>query len=166
MISTTREKYPRSTAIHEAGHAVVAWSFDLPIGAIWVSADDASGGTQIGPAGHLNLTNQIAVWCAGGIAEEVFECPGHELATFQDQVAIMELLEKHGFTEEDDGPALRAGGYAIAAAALENNRVKVMALVERLVEHGRVEAPDFLMLMDGEAAVGGATDEMAPNPSA
>jgi len=165
MISTTREKYPRPTAIHEAGHAVVAWSFNLPVGAIWVSAEDASGGTRIGPAGHLKLEEQIAVRCAGGIAEEVFECPGHELATFQDNVAIMKLLGEHGFTEENGGPALRARGYDIAATALEKNRAKVMALVEQLVEHGCVEATACLMLMNSEASDHGV-DETAQNPSA
>ncbi|MCK1567487.1 hypothetical protein IVB08_26610 [Bradyrhizobium sp. 173] len=164
-MSITKDKYPRPTAIHEAGHAVVGWSFDLAVGAIWVSAEDASGGTQIGPADHLKLSDQIAVWCAGGIAEEVFECPGHELATFQDNVEIMNLLAKHGFTEESGAPALRAQGYDIAAATLESNRAKVMALAECLVEYGRVEASDFLMLMDGEATDHGP-DETVSNPSA
>ena len=147
-MSTVTDKYPRSTAIHEAGHAIVAWSFGLPIGAIWVSAEDASGGTEIGSADHLKLADQIAVWCAGGIAQEICECPGHELATFQDNVAIMNLLEEHGFTEEDDGPALRAHGYSIAASKLQLHRAKMMVVVEQLVERGRIEASDFLGLDD------------------
>jgi ATP-dependent Zn protease len=48
MALTKSERYPRGTAYHEAGHAVVAWSLGLPIGAVSVSDDDASGGTQIG----------------------------------------------------------------------------------------------------------------------
>lgn len=147
-MSTTEDKYPRGTAVHEAGHAVVAWSLDLPVGAIWVSADDASGGAQIGRADHLKLEEQIAVRCAGGIAEEVFECSNHEFATFNDNVAIMALLDEHGVTEENGGAAIRAQGYDIAAAKLGVNRAKVLALIEQLVEHGRVEPAAFLILMN------------------
>jgi len=50
------------------------------VGALWVNADDAGGGAEIGPTAHLKLTDQIAVWWGGAVAQDVFECPGHELA--------------------------------------------------------------------------------------
>jgi hypothetical protein len=40
------DQYPRGTAYHEAGHAIVAWSFDVEVGTIHVMADDASGGLR------------------------------------------------------------------------------------------------------------------------
>ena len=143
------DRYPRSTAVHEAGHAVVAWSFGLPVGAIWVTADDASGGTEISSPAHLTITEQIAVWWGGTVAQDVFECPGHEFAAFKDHEAIMELLEAHGISEEEHGPALRAEGLSIATTRLEANKTQVFSLVERLVEVGRVDAAEFLQLMIG-----------------
>ena len=73
---------PRSTAVHEAGHAVVAWSFGLPVHSIRVTYSDAKGwhgGTDTDKPDHLSLVEQIAICAAGGIAEETFDCPTHEL---------------------------------------------------------------------------------------
>jgi hypothetical protein len=64
-------------------------------------------------------------------------------------VAIMELLEAHGISEEEHGPALRAEGLGIATIRLEANKTQVFSLVERLVEVGRVDAAEFLQLMNG-----------------
>jgi hypothetical protein len=77
-------RYSRSTSFHEAGHAVVAWSFGVPVGALFVKADDAGGGAETGPTTHLKLPEQIAFYWAGAAAQTVFNCPGHELAALQD----------------------------------------------------------------------------------
>ncbi|MGJ4888842.1 hypothetical protein ACQR1Y_11640 [Bradyrhizobium sp. HKCCYLRH3099] len=145
----TEVRYSRSTSFHEAGHAAVAWSLGVPVVALWVNADDAGGGAEIGKTAHLRLTEQIAIWSGGAVAQKVFDCSGHELAAFQDNVAIMELLEEHGISEENEGPALRAQGWDIASARPEANRTKVTRVADRLIEHGRMEAPDFLSLMNG-----------------
>jgi len=55
------ERYPRSTAYQEAGHAVVAFALGLPVGAISVRADDAGGTTEIEAADRLSLIDQIAL---------------------------------------------------------------------------------------------------------
>jgi hypothetical protein len=81
------ERYPRGTAYHEAGHAVVAWSFGLQVGTISVLADDASGSTQIAPAGHLGLVEQIAVCAAGYTAEKTFDYPTHYCAAIAPVIA-------------------------------------------------------------------------------
>ena len=141
------ERYPRGTAYHEAGHAVVAWSLGLPIGVVSASDDDASGGTQIGLADHLPLVEQIAVCSAGIAAAEVFGHPTHELAGFNDQVQIMHLIEAHGISEGEQGPALRHEAYSFARARLEAHRSKVVTLAELLVEHGRMEATEVMLLM-------------------
>jgi ATP-dependent Zn protease len=78
------KQYPRGTAYHEAGHAIVVWSLGLPVGAVSVSDDDASGATQIGPADHLSLVEQMAVCSAGIAAVHLFELPIHELANIAD----------------------------------------------------------------------------------
>ena len=125
----------------------MAWSLGLPIGAVSVSDDDASGGTQIGLSDHLALVGQIAVCSAGIAAAEVFEQPIHELAGFRDNERIMNLIEMHGISEEEQGPALREEGYNFARARLEAHRSKVVMLAELLVEHGRIEAEEVMFLM-------------------
>jgi hypothetical protein len=101
------------------------------------------------PLIHLTLAEQIAVWWSGTAAESVFECPSHEYAAFEDHAGVMELLEAHGISEEEHGPALRAEAYGIATSRLEANRAKVIELAERLVIDGRVDASEFLQLMNG-----------------
>ncbi len=145
------ERYPRGTAYHEAGHAVVAWSLGLPVGAVSVSDDDASGSTQIGLSDHLPLIEQIAVCSAGIAAAEIFGHPIHELAGFKDRKRIMHLIEVHGISEEGQGPALRKEGYNFARARLETHLSKVAMLAELLVEHGRIEASEVMLLMQTSA---------------
>jgi hypothetical protein len=141
------KQYPRGTAYHEAGHVVVAWSLRLPVGAVSVSDEDASGATQIGPADHLSLVEQIAVCSAGIAAVKIFGLPTHELADFGDHVKIMHLIEAHGISEEEEGPALRNEGYEFARVRLETHWNKVITLAEVLVEHGRIEPLEVLRLM-------------------
>ncbi len=104
------ERYPRATVYHEAGHAVVAWSLGLPVGAVSVSDEDASGSTEIGLADHLSL---VAVCLAGIAAVEVFGRPTHERAGFNDHVKVLDLIEDYGISEEEQGQALRDEGYTI-----------------------------------------------------
>ena len=152
-MGANKERFLRSAAVREAGRAVVAWSFGLPLGAVCVIAEDASGKTQISSSDHLKLAEQIAVSCAGGIAQAVFEGPGHELATFKDNIEIMKLLEAHGYTEQSGALAVRAQGYEIAEAILEANRATVLALADQLAQRGWVEASDVLSYLNGQASV-------------
>jgi hypothetical protein len=141
------KQYPRGTAYHEAGHAIVVWSLGLPVGAVSVSDDDASGATQIGPADHLSLVEQMAVCSAGIAAVHLFELPIHEQANIGDYEKIMDLIKAHGISEVEEGPALRDEGRKLARVHLEKHRSKVVELAELLVEHGRIEAPEVLRLM-------------------
>lgn len=149
-MASIKTTYPRATAYHEAGHAIVAWSLGLPVGTIRIRADDADGSTDIGPADHLSPSEQVAVCCAGSAAEDMFDCETHELASFNDNVKIMELIEDHRISEQERGPALRAEGYRCARSHLEKHRSKVVKLAEQIVECGQVDAIAFLQLMEAE----------------
>jgi hypothetical protein len=54
-IMTIEER--RSTAVHEAGHVIVAWTLGLPVGAmeIGVNGDDTAGNSEIADAGAIHF---------------------------------------------------------------------------------------------------------------
>jgi hypothetical protein len=141
------EQYSRTTAYHEAGHAVVAWSFGLPVVAISVAADDASGGAQIGVANHLDLTKQIAVAAAGYTAENVFGDAAHYLAPIDDYDRIRKLLEDNGVAEGPEAQTLRLKGANLADEILRAHEAKVIRLAEKLAQNGSVDGIGFLRLM-------------------
>ena len=142
------ERHPRGTAYHEAGHAVVAWSFGLQVGTINIRADDAGGGAQIGPADHLSVVEQIAVCAAGYIAENEF---GHHapnrLAASRDLIRIRDILKAHAVEEGSRAEGLRSQSYDCALARLRANEPKVVRLAKRLVQNGSVNSAAFLSLM-------------------
>ena len=49
------------TALHEAGHAVVAWSFGLTVGSIHLDLATQGGHANIAAYTHLNPVEQIAI---------------------------------------------------------------------------------------------------------
>jgi hypothetical protein len=142
------ERYPRGTAFHEAGHAIVAWSFGLRVERISVLRDDASGSTQTEPADHLRLVEQIAVWAAGYTAENTFGYRTHDLAAFSDHNRIHILLQDNGIEEGPKAEALRLQGAECARSRLQAHNLKVIRLAERLMRVGFVDAAEFLQLME------------------
>jgi hypothetical protein len=76
------EEDRRGAAIHEAGHAIVAFALGLAVEeiAIGISGDDSAGQSTIQESGHLPLTDQIALCLAGIEAQELFNSHTHELA--------------------------------------------------------------------------------------
>ena len=142
------ERYPRGTAYHEAGHAIVAWSFGLQVGTIHVMADDGSGGAQIGPTNHLTLVEQIAVCAAGYTAENVFGHPHtNRLAAACDHTRIRKLLEDGGIAEGPEAQTLRLKGANLADEILRAHEAKVIRLAEKLAQNGSVDGIGFLRLM-------------------
>src|SRR5262249_18742283 len=97
------KRYSRATAYHEAGHAVVAWSLGLPIGAVSISDVDANGKSEIGWTGHLSLVEQVAV-CSGGIAADaIFGHQTDKHAGAYDRMKIMQLIKDNGISEDERG---------------------------------------------------------------
>jgi Peptidase M50B-like len=66
------------TALHEAGHAVVAWSFGLTVGSIHLDLATQGGHADIAAYTHLNPVEQIAIRLAGYEAEQAFKPPGRK----------------------------------------------------------------------------------------
>jgi ATP-dependent Zn protease len=131
-------------AIHEAGHAVVAWALGLPVGeiAIGIDGDDAAGRSEIGDSTHLPIVDRIAVCIAGVEAQELFECHTHDLAGMSDFGKVIEMIEDD--ISEEESRKLRDAGAARARSFLNVHREQVSRLAAALVESSRIDAHSFL----------------------
>lgn len=151
------EKYPRGVCCHEAGHAVVAWSFKLPVVAVYVACSEAKGwygGANV-PAGsdaHLHFMDQVVILAAGKTGEKVLACPAHEPAWLDDLWKMHERLNANGISQEKERWSRITEACERARLILETHRDKALKLVDQLVECGRVERPEFLRLMNGETS--------------
>lgn len=143
---TVKER--RSTAIHEAGHVVVAWALGLPVGAmeIGIRSDDTAGKSEIDDmARPLSFVDRIAVCAAGLEAQRLFKCESTHLhAGLTDMAKMIEILEELPEVEADK---LRFDGYDRAYQILDVRRVLVEHLAESLAVKGRLEADDVRSLL-------------------
>jgi hypothetical protein len=128
-----------------------------------VLADDASDGAQIGPTDHLSLVEQIAVCAAGYTAENTFGHPAHRLAAASDNNRIRKLLEANTIQEGAEAEALRTEGADRARVSLQAHKPKVVQLAERLVQNGRVDAAEFLLLMEDRSLAHAARASAGPS---
>jgi hypothetical protein len=127
----------RGAAFHEAGHAIVAREFGLPVGEIRVGidGDDAKGESDIGLAHHLPLIDQIALCVAGVVAQLLFDSPTHNLAGASDYGKVIELVE--GMTAAES-LKLRHTADARAREILQRRAAEVKGLAVKLIKHRRV----------------------------
>ena len=128
-VKTMSDKDLRRAAFHEAGHAVVARFFGLPVGDHLEIADDGSGKTKIGSADHLPRIDQITVRIAGVAAQDLFGLP--KRAGSHDHGKIIGLVE--GLTEAES-LKLRNAVYARAREIIKNQKLEVEWLAELLIK--------------------------------
>jgi hypothetical protein len=137
--------YLRAMAFHEAGHAVVAWSLDLPVGDIYIRGiGEGNGGAQIGGVENLSFIDRIAVCFAGIEAGKVFQSPQPSWAGNADCGMAFSLLTG---MPEDHAEWLWDRGAARAGELLVEHKGKVIRLVERLIDVRQIDAAEFLSLM-------------------
>jgi ATP-dependent Zn protease len=68
----------RAAAVHEAGHAVVAWAVGLKVQQLCIG-EDGKGASCIECSAHLPVLDQIAIAAAGMEAVELLNAPTWEL---------------------------------------------------------------------------------------
>jgi hypothetical protein len=138
---------PRGVCCHEAGHAVVAFSFGLRVAAVrvaysekrdWYGAMDAEK--------PQSMANQITLLCASKMAEKFFDCPAHNRSWFHDYGEIDSLLSRND-VPVDERPTRIDEGEACACTILEEYREQARRLTDRLVERGCIDNAEFLRLM-------------------
>jgi hypothetical protein len=139
--------YLRGMAFHEAGHAVVAWALNLPVGDIHIREIGAgNGGAQISCADDLPIIDRLAVCFAGIEAGTVFQSPQPSWAGNSDHRMAFEILDG---TPEDHAVRLLDRGGVRASELLVEHADKVTRLVTRLLEVHAVDAAEFLRMMSG-----------------
>jgi hypothetical protein len=111
-MATTWDPVDREkVAFHEAGHAVVAWLFGLPLVRIYLDLE-TEGGAALSMAADSSLVQQIAVLYAGKVSEEIFRGPAVSRRSLEDRVNVHVLLEKNGTPEEEpEGQAIQTRAY-------------------------------------------------------
>lgn len=137
----------RSTAIHEAGHVVVAWTLGLPVGAmeIGLNGDDTAGKSEIDDAGLLSIVDRIALCAAGLEAQRVCGCEATHLhAGWSDFAKMLEILDELPKAEADN---IRLEGYDRAFQILDLRRSLIDRLAEPLAINGRLEGKDVQSLL-------------------
>ena len=129
----------RGPAFHEAGHVIVARELGLPVGeiAIGINGDKAKGRTDIGPAHHLPIIDQIALCVAGVVAQSLFDGPNHNFAGAGDYARVVQLV--HGMTDAKS-LKLRHAAYARARTILERRKTEVEQLTQQLLKQRRIKA--------------------------
>jgi ATP-dependent Zn protease len=148
-MKTKASHYLRAMSYHEAGHAVVAWSFDLKVGTIHIREIGAgNGGAQIGSADHLPLTDQLAALAAGLQAELEFESYLPDHASDGDSVMPINLVLKHhpGLSSDEIKSHLDAGPVR-ARQQVTEHRAEIERLADRLRQDREVSATAFELLM-------------------
>jgi hypothetical protein len=149
------EQGRRGTACHEAGHAVVMHAYHLPVQAVWVKYTEVKGGWHgdMLPGSdpeEVPLPVRCVIWTAGKMAEEHFDCRAHGRTWHLDYADMESRLDR----AEIFGRARKqyiADAENKARAILRRDHDKAVRLIERLVEHDRVEREVFERLMKGDA---------------
>jgi len=133
---TSQDRY--STAVHEAGHVIVAWALGLKTRkmAIGINGDDTAGAAEIEESSHLPSVDQIAICSAGADAQRMFNAPTHDVAAFSDMVKILNVVDE---LAEAEGEALRYAGYRRSKEILELHRATVERLAQALAERAELD---------------------------
>lgn len=134
------------TAVHEAGHAIVAWALGLSVGGLELFDADGAGRSWIEDNTHLEVVDQIAVCAAGIEAVELLDAgaflDGAALsqAGYSDHGKIIELLADRPEAEHD---GIRHEGHRRARTMLEQNQDRLRAVAEALASAGHLDAEGF-----------------------
>ena len=135
----------RSTAIHEAGHVVVAWALGLPVGSMEIgcNGDDTAGRSEIDEtARQLSLVDRIALCIAGMEAQLLFGCESIHL--HGGSSVIIKMLDD---LLEEEADTIRSKGFDRAAELLVCRRPLIERIAERLAISGKLEQGEVLALL-------------------
>jgi len=130
-------------AYHEAGHAIVALWYGLPVVRLWINANGDGGTDYVGTDAHLPLHSRFVLRLAGGAAQQHFNMPANSNTMLDDYCGIITLTPD--MTEDERRPFLNdALAYAatiIARNAAEVERLAAIVLEKKSVNISEVHPP-------------------------
>src|SRR5215831_13835161 len=136
------------TALHEAGHAVVAWSFGITVGCIHLDIEKEGGHAQIASTAHLEHFEQIANWLAGFGAEQVFKPPGRKANAMIDCGEVRRLLRENGTSDDEaEGREIHERGRTCTEDRLRKHATKVRRVADHLIEYHYMDRVLFEAMM-------------------
>ena len=138
-IATMLQSKRKSVAFHEAGQAVVALSFGLQVSQIRIAYDNGSGETDISPADHLSLIEQIAVTLAGINAQKMFDAQTHLWAGCSDMRKVRKLVQG---LRRDESRAVLVTANGCARHILSAHKEKVCRIAAHLSVHRTANAEE------------------------
>jgi hypothetical protein len=136
------------TALHEAGHAVIAWSFGVTVGCVHLDDAKQGGHAKIASIEHLERFEQIAQWLAGFEAEQAFKPPARKRGAAIDCGEVSRILRENETPEDEpEGQVLREQGRQCAERRLRQHESKLRELARHLIEHRYIDRVEFEAMM-------------------
>ena len=142
-----------ATAVHEAGHAVVAWALDLSVGDLDLFDADGAGRSWSEDNAHLGTVDRIAV-CAAGMeavaaldAGALLDVATRSQAGCSDYRKIIEVLDDHPEAEHDTAVG---GGHRRARDLFELYLTTLRAVAEAPASAGHLDAEEFVSVVRGD----------------
>jgi ATP-dependent Zn protease len=128
-----------AAAVHEAGHAIVAWALGLKVQELRIGAH-GKGASIIEHDAHLPIVQRIAVAAAGMEAIDLLNAQVWELASSSDEAKIVDLLDDYRDTEHEH---LRTRGRDHARQILSAHLGLIAELTGALTRSATLNAGDL-----------------------
>jgi hypothetical protein len=135
-----------STAVHEAGHAIVAASYGLRVVRMWIDPGDRSGGARSSSPCHLEPVDQIAIHRAGRVAQNLTGCEPLPGASDCDMNQMFKVFMKYNVDDDARGPVRQEAG-ARAHAILDARRERLIEVATALAQAGELNEPRIVELL-------------------
>src|SRR5690349_16760901 len=141
------EKVTREAiAVHEAGHAVVAWALGLIVGRLWIDDNGRSGGMSPVDAGQLSIIDQIAIWMAGQQATDILRIEAPTFIAGKDREEVIKLTSRLPDKAQEQ---LRAAGQKRAIDILRQHDRMLKDVADALDKAGRIDKATFAEITAG-----------------
>jgi hypothetical protein len=153
----TDEDFLFAAAVHEVGHAIVAWELGLQVESLVVGQRrDGSGESRLGDPPDLSIEDRVVILQGGGVAvHEVLKVRTHDKQSHADQAKIAALLIDYPEAERDRLP-VEARDRALQI--LRNDRRALERIAKKLKSAGTMDGASFRIEMIMARATDAKTD--------